>query len=50
MADADQEVMDAYQRISAARSKKKSPTKKEREQAWRALKQREIILKELESV
>lgn len=46
---ADAEVMDAYQKISAARSKKKDPTKKEREQAWKALKEREIILKDLES-
>ena len=50
LADADQEVMEAYQRISAARSKEKAPTKKERDQAWKALKQREVILKELEGV
>eukprot|EP00095_Tigriopus_kingsejongensis_P012371 maker-scaffold190_size271632-snap-gene-0.23 protein:Tk12371 transcript:maker-scaffold190_size271632-snap-gene-0.23-mRNA-1 annotation:"hypothetical protein CAPTEDRAFT_174003" len=47
---ADEDVMEAYQRISTSRSKKKSPSKKEREQAWKALKEREIILKELESV
>jgi transcriptional adapter 3 len=47
---ADQEVMDAYQKISSARSKKKAPSKKEREQAWKTLKEREVILKELESV
>lgn len=47
---ADEEVMEAYQKISVARSKKKSPNKKEREQAWKALKEREIVLKELESV
>ena len=48
--EADKEVMDAYQKISSARSKKKAPTKKERDQAWKALKEREIILKELENV
>ena len=50
MSKADSEVMEAYQKVSAARSKKRAPTKKEREQAWKALKEREIILKELESV
>ena len=48
LAEADAEVMDAYQKISAARSKKKPPSKKERETAWKALKEREVILKELE--
>ena len=47
---ADSEVMEAYQKVSAARSKKRAPTKKERELAWKALKEREIILRELESV
>ena len=47
---ADQEVMEAYHKISASRSKKKTPSKKERENAWKALKEREIILKELETV
>jgi len=47
---ADNEVMEAYRKISQARSKKKPPTKKEREQAWKALKERDIILKQLESV
>ena len=47
---ADNEVMEAYRKITAARSKKKPPTKKEREQAWKALKEREIILRQLESI
>jgi transcriptional adapter 3 len=42
--------MDAYQKISSARSKKRPPTKKERDMAWKSLKEREIILKELESI
>merc|ERR1712029_525344 len=46
---ADNEVMEAYRKITA-RSKKKPPTKKEREQAWKALKEREIILRQLESI
>merc|ERR1712029_1190899 len=49
LAAADGEVMEAYKRISAARSKKKPPSKKDKEQAWKALKEREIILKQLES-
>ena len=40
LAKADTEVMEAYQKVSAARSKKRAPSKKERE----------IILRELESV
>ena len=47
---ADTEVMEAYRKISQARAKKKPPTKKEREQAWKALKERDIILKQLESI
>ena len=42
LAAADTEVMDAW-------SKKKPPSKKEKEQAWKALKEREIILKQLET-
>merc|ERR1712098_795427 len=40
LAEADQEVRDAYQKIALARSKKKSPGKKEKEVAWKALKDR----------
>ena len=47
---ADTDVMEAYKKISVARSKKKPPSKKEREQAWKALKERDIILKQLESI
>ena len=49
LAAADTEVMEAYKKISSARSKKKPPSKKEKEQAWKALKEREIILKQLET-
>ena len=47
---ADDQVMEAYKKISTARSLKKPPSKKDREQAWKALKEREIILKNLEAV
>ncbi|KAF4107593.1 hypothetical protein G5714_011957 [Onychostoma macrolepis] len=38
---ADNEVMEAFRRIMAARQKKRTPTKKEKDQAWKALKERE---------
>lgn len=50
LAEADKEVCEAYKKIALARSKKKSPGKKEKEVAWKALKDREAILKQLESV
>jgi len=50
LAEADKEVREAYQKIAQARSKKKSPSKKEKDVAWKALKDREAILKQLESV
>lgn len=46
---ADNEVMDAFRKIMAARQKKRTPTKKEKDQAWKALKERESILKLLDS-
>lgn len=45
---ADSEVMEIYRRIVAARQKKRSPSKKEREQAWKALKDREHIIKQID--
>ena len=47
---ADKEVCETYKKIAIARSKKKSPSKKEKDNAWKALKDRETILKQLESV
>lgn len=47
--NADNEVTEAYRRIIIAKQKKRSPTKKEKEQAWKALKERENILKQLEN-
>ena len=50
LSEADKEVCEAYKKIALARSKKKSPSKKEKDVAWKALKDRETILKQLESV
>ena len=50
LSEADKEVCEAYKKIALARSKKKSPSKKEKDVAWKALKDREMILKQLESV
>ena len=44
------QIIFLYRKITAARAKKKPPTKKEREQAWKALKEREIILRQLETI
>ena len=41
--------MEAYRKIQAARAKKKSPSKKEMEMAKKALKEREVIVRQLES-
>lgn len=45
----DNEIMEAYRKIQASRQKKKTPTKKEKDQAWKLLKEREGLLKSLES-
>uniref|UniRef100_A0A8D0GLV3 Transcriptional adaptor 3 n=1 Tax=Sphenodon punctatus TaxID=8508 RepID=A0A8D0GLV3_SPHPU len=45
---ADNEVMDSFRKIMAARQKKRTPTKKEKDQAWKSLKERESILKLLD--
>ncbi|XP_036839325.1 transcriptional adapter 3 isoform X2 [Oncorhynchus mykiss] len=44
----DNEVMEGFRRIMAARQKKRTPTKKEKDQAWKALKERDSILKLLD--
>ena len=50
VAAADNEVMEAYRKIQAARAKKKSPTKKELDCAKKALRDRENIVRQLESM
>lgn len=42
--------MEAFRRIMAAKQKKRSPTKKEREQAQKALKDREVLLQQLDEL
>jgi transcriptional adapter 3 len=44
------QVKESYSRISAARVKKRALTKKEKDAAWKSIKDREIILKQLESI
>ncbi|XP_038053281.1 transcriptional adapter 3-B-like isoform X2 [Patiria miniata] len=50
MRASDNEAMDAFRRIMAAKQKKRSPTKKERDQAWKIIKEREALVKQLESM
>merc|ERR1712179_178336 len=50
LGEADKEVCEAYKRIALARSKKKSPSKKEKDMAWKSLKDREAILRQLEGI
>ncbi|CAO2627989.1 Transcriptional adapter 3 [Lemmus lemmus] len=45
---ADKEVMDAFRKITAAKQKKHTPTKKEKDQAWKTMKEWEGILKRLD--
>ncbi|XP_071795539.1 transcriptional adapter 3-B-like [Asterias amurensis] len=46
----DNETMDAFRRIMAARQKKRSPTKKEKDQAWKTIKEREGLVKQLDTM
>jgi len=50
LTEADNDVKEAYQRISAARVKKRTPTKKEKDGAWKAIKDREAIIKQIEAL
>lgn len=45
---ANNEVTEMYRKLVSIKQKKKSPTKKERDQAWKAIKDRQAILKQLE--
>lgn len=42
------QVLEAYRKIQATRQKKKTPTKKERDSAWKAIKERETIKRQIE--
>jgi len=44
---ADAEVMEWFRKMMACKQKRKSPTKKEKEAAWKALREREAILRVL---
>lgn len=46
--DADQKVLEAYRTIAAARQKKKTPSKKDKDIAWKAIKDREVIVRQLD--
>jgi len=50
LAEADRDVRDAYTRILEVRSRKESPSAEDRENAFRAIKVREAILKQLEAI
>jgi len=45
----DAEIMENFRKISACKQKRKSPTKKEKESAWKALREREAIYRVLDS-
>ncbi len=45
----DAEVVDAFRKITAAKQKKKGLTKKEKDSAWKSLRDRESILKLLDT-
>ncbi|XP_071440107.1 transcriptional adapter 3-B isoform X2 [Hetaerina americana] len=43
----DSEVRDVYKKFAAAKLKKRVPSKREKEQAWRVLKERDYLLRQL---
>lgn len=45
----DAEIMDNFRKISACKQKRKSPTKKEKDVAWKALREREAIYRVLDN-
>ncbi|PSN44410.1 Transcriptional adapter 3-B [Blattella germanica] len=47
---ADNEVLDVYRKINAAKQKKKMPTKEEIENTWKVLKDREILLRQIDNM
>ncbi|KAK7018684.1 transcriptional adaptor 3 [Halocaridina rubra] len=46
--DAEQKVIEAHRVIAAARQKKKTPSKKDKDTAWKAIKDREAIVRQLD--
>ena len=45
----DAEVMECFRKVTAAKQKKRNLTKKERDMAWKSLRDRESILKRLDN-
>jgi transcriptional adapter 3 len=50
LTEADEEVIDAYKKLMHAKSKKKAMTKKEKDACLKALKQRDALVKQLDSL
>ena len=47
---ADRKVIEISRKISAARQKKMSPTKEDVVEAWKCLKEREILVKQIDNM
>lgn len=47
---ADEEVIESYKRLTTAKQKKRNPTKKEKDVAIRALKERDALIQQLDSL
>jgi transcriptional adapter 3 len=47
---ADNEVLDVYRKITATKQKKKPPTKEEMDLAWKSLKDRELLLRQIDNM
>ena len=50
LAEADEEVIECYKRVTLAKSKKRSITKKEKDSCLKALKEREELVQQLDSL
>jgi len=47
---ADNEVLDIYRKITASKQKKNPPTKEEMDLAWKSLKDRELLLRQIDNM
>ncbi|XP_067942135.1 transcriptional adapter 3-B-like isoform X2 [Watersipora subatra] len=50
LATVDADVMEAYKRVVAARQKKRPPTKREKDTVMKALKERDALIKQIDSI
>ncbi|KAF2353136.1 Histone acetyltransferases subunit 3 [Trinorchestia longiramus] len=48
--DAEAKVIEAYKNIASLRVKKKPPSKRDKEAAWKAIKEREVIVRQLDTL